>query len=147
MITLLRLLPWTVLATVAILFPAAAAAPPTTVDGAPIDAEAELVVALPDDTTNLDPRIGMGSVQSTYIRQVFDVMQRAHWHRFQVLTKRAARLAALDHALTWAPNIWMGVSVETAAYTERIDHLRSTAAHVKFLSLEPLLGPLPALDL
>jgi protein gp37 len=87
------------------------------------------------------------AVPLAYIRQVFDVMHRAHWHRFQVLTKRAARLAALDRAITWAPNIWMGVSVETSAYTERIEHLRATGAHVKFLSLEPLLGPLPDLDL
>jgi len=82
-----------------------------------------------------------------YIQQVFDVMRRAHWHRFQVLTKRPERLAAMDHQLTWAPNVWMGVSVESDRYLPRIDHLRTTGAHVKFLSLEPLLGPLPNLDL
>jgi len=74
-------------------------------------------------------------------------MRRAHWHRFQVLTKRSERLAELDEALEWAPNIWMGVSVENADYVGRIDHLRATRAHLKFLSLEPLLGPLPNLDL
>lgn len=74
-------------------------------------------------------------------------MRRAHWHLFQVLTKRSERLAELDSKLTWAPNIWMGVSVETDRYTPRIDDLRETHAHVKFLSLEPLLGPLPGLDL
>lgn len=82
-----------------------------------------------------------------YIRRVFDVMRRAHWHRFQVLTKRPERLAALDHQLSWAPNVWMGVSVESSRYMPRIDHLRGTGASVKFLSLEPLLGPLPGLDL
>ena len=67
-----RILPWTALMTLAVLLPAAAAAPPASVDGSPIDPDAELVVALPDDTTNLDPRIGMGSIRSTYIRQVFE---------------------------------------------------------------------------
>ena len=86
-------------------------------------------------------------VPLSFIQPVFDVMRRAHWHRFQVLTKRADRLAALDPHLTWSPNIWMGVSVESARYVDRIDYLRKTAAAVKFLSLEPLLGPLPDLDL
>jgi protein gp37 len=82
-----------------------------------------------------------------FIQRVFDVMRRAHWHRFQVLTKRAERLAELSRALTWTPNIWMGVSVESHEYVDRIDRLRETGAHIKFLSLEPLLGPLPGLDL
>jgi protein gp37 len=82
-----------------------------------------------------------------YVREVFDVMVRAHWHRFQVLTKRAERLEELSPRLAWAPNVWMGVSVETARYKNRIDRLRRTEARVKFLSLEPLLGPLPGLDL
>jgi protein gp37 len=82
-----------------------------------------------------------------YIRRVFEVMRRADWHRFQVLTKRADRLAELAPELSWAPNIWMGVSVETDEYRSRIDDLRSTSAMVKFLSLEPLLGPLHNLDL
>jgi protein gp37 len=82
-----------------------------------------------------------------YIERVFDVMRRAHWHRFQVLTKRADRLAELDARIDWAENIWMGASVESAKYRTRIDELRSTRAVVKFLSLEPLLGPLPSLDL
>lgn len=82
-----------------------------------------------------------------YIQSVFDVMRRAHWHRFQVLTKRAERVAELDGALQWAPNIWMGVSVEKDKYRYRIDHLRHTGAMFKFLSLEPLLGPLHDLDL
>ncbi len=82
-----------------------------------------------------------------YIQQVFDVMSRAHWHRFQVLTKRADRLEELSPYLNWAPNIWMGVSVESEKYVDRIDYLRRTGAKTKFLSLEPLLGPLNDLDL
>ncbi len=86
-----------------------------------------------------------------YIRRVFEVMRRADWHRFQVLTKRAERLAQLSASrsaeLAWPENVWMGVSVETDRYRHRIDALRSTGAAVKFLSLEPLLGPLHDLDL
>lgn len=82
-----------------------------------------------------------------YIQQVFDVMNRAHWHRFQVLTKRADRLAELSDQFNWSPNIWMGVSVESQKYVQRIDDLRSTGARVKFLSLEPLLSALKGLDL
>ena len=86
-------------------------------------------------------------VPLSYIKKVFEVMGRAYWHRFQVLTKRSERLAELESRLTWSPNIWMGVSVETNQYLSRIDNLRSTRAHIKFLSLEPLLGPLPQIDL
>jgi protein gp37 len=82
-----------------------------------------------------------------YIHRVFNVMNRASWHRFQVLTKRSLRLMRLSQALDWQPHVWMGVSVESVKYTFRIDHLRETRAHVKFLSLEPLLGPLPNLNL
>ncbi len=82
-----------------------------------------------------------------FIQRVFDVMRRAHWHRFQVLTKRAERLAELSASVTWPGNIWMGVSVENQRYISRIDCLRKTGAAIKFLSLEPLLGPLPGLDL
>lgn len=82
-----------------------------------------------------------------YIQRVFDVMRRAHWHRFQVLTKRADRLVELSPEIEWPENVWMGVSVENADYVDRIDDLRTTGARVKFLSLEPLLGPLPKLKL
>lgn len=82
-----------------------------------------------------------------FIQRVFDVMHQAHWHRFQVLTKRAERLLELSPQLEWTSNIWMGVSVENQDYAFRIDDLRRTGAKVKFLSLEPLLGPLPALNL
>ena len=86
-------------------------------------------------------------VPPAYIHRVFDVMRRAPWHQYQVLTKRSERLLELSGTLTWEPHIWMGVSVENEDYTSRIDHLRSTQAHVKFLSVEPLLGPLRQLDL
>lgn len=87
------------------------------------------------------------NVPLDYIQRVFDVMRQAHWHRFQVLTKRADRLAALDSFVSWPPNVWMGVSVESSDQVDRIDHLRAISANVKFLSLEPLLGPLPNLNL
>ena len=82
-----------------------------------------------------------------YIKQVFEVMKRAHWHQFQVLTKRAERIEELNASLKWEPNIWMGVSVENQKYAYRIDHLRKTGAHVKFLSIEPLIGPIGKLNL
>jgi protein gp37 len=82
-----------------------------------------------------------------FVLEVFDVMQRAHWHTFQVLTKRAERLEELSPQIEWPENVWMGVSVENGDYTFRIDHLRRTGAKVKFLSLEPLLGPLHNLNL
>ena len=71
----------------------------------------------------------------------------AHWHTFQVLTKRSDRLLELDDQIDWPANVWMGVSVENEKYKFRIDHLRKTRAKTKFLSLEPLLGPLPNLNL
>lgn len=86
-------------------------------------------------------------VPLVYIQRVFDVMNRAHWHTFQVLTKRSARLAELDAKVEWTNNIWMGVSVENKDYAFRIEHLRQTDARTKFLSLEPLLGPLSNLNL
>lgn len=86
------------------------------------------------------------SVPDGFIRSVFDVMERAHWHKFQVLTKRAERLAEIASSLPWPSNVWMGVSVENQRWTSRIDYLKSTPAQVKFLSCEPLLGPL-TLDL
>jgi len=86
-------------------------------------------------------------VPLSYIHEVFDVMRRAHWHQYQVLTKRAERLHELNAQLVWMSQIWMGVSVENENYLERIDHLRNTSAHIKFLSLEPLLGPLRKINL
>lgn len=81
-------------------------------------------------------------VPADYIASVFDVMQRADWHVFQVLTKRAERLQELASRLPWPDNVWMGVSVENQRWTSRIDALRTVPAHVRFLSCEPLLGPL-----
>jgi protein gp37 len=82
-----------------------------------------------------------------FIQRVFSTMRRAPHHTFQVLTKRSARLAELDHEINWPDNVWMGVTVENRGCCFRIDHLRQSHARVKFLSLEPLLGPLPDLDL
>ena len=82
-----------------------------------------------------------------FIIKVFDVMNRADWHQYQLLTKRSDRLLKVNRYLQWMNHIWMGVSIETDKYTVRIDHLRRTGAHIKFISLEPLLGPLPNLDL
>jgi protein gp37 len=86
-------------------------------------------------------------IPAAFIQRVFDVMRRANWHRFQVLTKRSERLLELNSIIDWPDNVWMGVSVENADYSSRVDHLRETGAKVKFLSLEPLLGPLHHLDL
>jgi len=81
------------------------------------------------------------------IFHVFDVMRQAAQHYFQVLTKRSKRIIELNTQLIWPPNVWLGVSVESADYLYRIDDLRQTSAAVKFLSLEPLLGPLDDLVL
>jgi len=86
-------------------------------------------------------------VQLEYIQQVFATMRSASWHQFQVLTKRSGRLLAFSEKIDWPSNVWMGVSVENKEYMSRIDHLRKTGARTKFLSLEPLLGPLDDLDL
>ncbi len=86
-------------------------------------------------------------VPDEYVLRVFDVMRRAHWHTFQVLTKRSDRLAEISRKIEWPRNVWMGVSVESERYLPRINDLRSTRATVKFLSLEPLLGALKSLDL
>lgn len=86
-------------------------------------------------------------VSVSYIQSIFAVMRKAYWHTFQVLTKRSAHLLELDPTISWPPNVWMGVSVENDQYQYRINHLRQTRASIKFLSLEPLLGPLPNLNL
>ena len=86
-------------------------------------------------------------VPDEFILDTFRIMNQADWHTFQILTKRSERLLKLNKVITWSPNIWMGVSVENQDCAFRIDHLRTTNAVTKFLSLEPLLGPLPNLDL
>lgn len=83
----------------------------------------------------------------SFIKKVFKVMRDNPQHVFQVLTKRAERLLELNDELKWTHNIWMGVSVEDQKVVDRIDLLRKTSARTKFLSLEPLLGPLPNLNL
>ena len=82
-----------------------------------------------------------------FIADIFHVMHDTPHHRFQILTKRSHRLAAIAGDLNWSDNIWMGVSVETQRYCFRIDHLRQVPSSVRFLSLEPLIGPLSGLDL
>ena len=82
-----------------------------------------------------------------FIQKVFGVMRQASWHTYQVLTKRSSRLSELTEDVDWPVNVWMGVSVENRTHTFRIDHLRQTGTHTKFLSLEPLLGPIPHMNL
>ena len=87
------------------------------------------------------------NVPNDFILRIFDVMRHADWHCYQILTKRSERLKEMNHLLPWAPNIWMGVSVENDDYIYRIDHLRDTDAYLKFISFEPLLGSISNLDL
>lgn len=86
-------------------------------------------------------------VPAAYIRRVFGVMKRASHHQYQVLTKRSERMARLAANLDIPPHVWMGVSVENQKYATRIDDLRRVDASVRFLSIEPLLGPIANLDL
>lgn len=86
-------------------------------------------------------------VPAEYIARCFDVMARAQRHQFQILSKRAERMAEVTSSMTLPPNAWLGVSVESADYVSRIDHLRRVPAAIRFLSVEPLLGPILDLDL
>ena len=86
-------------------------------------------------------------VPDEFIVRMWSIMAQASQHQFQVLTKRPERLASVDRLISWAPNIWMGVSVENCRYLSRADLLRECHAEVKFLSCEPLLGSLVDLDL
>jgi protein gp37 len=86
-------------------------------------------------------------VPDEYIAQVFEVMVKADQHVFQVLTKREERLSDLAPSLPWPPNVWMGVSIENRRFVHRADALRQVPAKVKFISAEPLLGPLEGLNL
>lgn len=81
-------------------------------------------------------------IEPAYIREVFKVMRKANWHTFQVLTKRSQRTLEVAQQWKWPENVWMGVSVENQRWTSRIDDLRNVPAKVRFLSCEPLLGPL-----
>jgi protein gp37 len=82
-----------------------------------------------------------------FIQKVFNVMVKAEWHTFQILTKRSERLAELSKFLPWSKNIWMGVSVENQEYTYRINNLQKVPSAVRFLSVEPLIGKITKLDL
>jgi protein gp37 len=86
-------------------------------------------------------------IPDNFIADVFDIMNHASWHRFQILTKRSKRLREMSPFLPWADNIWMGVTVEDQDCAFRVDHLRGTPAAIKFLSMEPLLSPISKLDL
>ena len=86
-------------------------------------------------------------VPPDFISKVFAVMSGSPHHCFQILTKRAERLVELSSKLPWPENVWMGVTVEAAEYVSRIDRLRGNGARIKFLSLEPLLGPIRNIDL
>jgi protein gp37 len=81
-------------------------------------------------------------IEKDYIKAVFRVMRKASWHTFQILTKRSQRMVELAPRLRWPDNVWMGVSVENQRWTCRVDDLRMVPAKVRFLSCEPLLGPL-----
>jgi protein gp37 len=87
------------------------------------------------------------NVPDEYIHKVFSTMLKAPWHTFQILTKRAERLGKLAAELPWRPHIWQGVSVENQSYTTRINHLQKVPATVRFISVEPLLGPIESLPL
>jgi protein gp37 len=86
-------------------------------------------------------------VPLSFVRQVFGVIADTPQHTYQVLTKRSVRVRRVAASLDWPPNLWMGVSVEDATKLQRVDDLRSVPAEVRFLSCEPLLGPLDDLDL
>jgi protein gp37 len=87
------------------------------------------------------------AIPDDFIGRVFSTMREAHWHIFQILTKRAQRLELLAPSLPWAPNIWQGVSVENSRYVSRIAHLQKVPAVVRFLSIEPLLGSIDRIPL
>jgi protein gp37 len=88
-----------------------------------------------------------GRVPVSFVRDIFDVIRETPQHTYQALTKRALRMRRIADQLDWPDNLWMGVSVEDASVTDRIDHLRQTPARVRFLSCEPLLSALPGLEL
>ncbi len=87
------------------------------------------------------------SVPSSFIQSVFEVMNKAEQHTFQVLTKRPGRAAQMNNRLHWTPNIWFGTSIESARWMFRLEQLLEVDAHTKFLSLEPLIGPLQDIQL
>ena len=87
------------------------------------------------------------NVPDDFISDTFKVMYNTNWHRYQILTKRSKRLLLLSNRINWSKNIWMGVSIENKEYLHRIDDLKQTDAFVKFISFEPLLGPIGKINL
>jgi len=85
-------------------------------------------------------------IPDEYIIKIFEIMNKAHWHTFQVLTKRPKRLKKIVDKLKWTKNIWMGVTVEANEYVDRVDYLRNCPANIKFLSIEPLVDSVDKLD-
>ena len=86
-------------------------------------------------------------IPDEFVAEVFEVMREADWHTFQILTKRHERLVELGCQIDWPKNVWMGVSIENRRFVHRADHLRQVSAAMRFVSAEPLLGPLEGLDL
>lgn len=86
-------------------------------------------------------------ISNDVILKLFDVMNQAYWHTFQVLTKRTDRLVDLSSRITWTNNIWMGTSIENNDFIFRCELLKQCGAHIKFISAEPLIGPISQLDL
>ena len=85
-------------------------------------------------------------ISTDFVEKVFDVMAATPQHTYQILTKRSLRLSRLASRLPWPPNVWIGVSVEDESQLDRVDHLRTVPAAVRFVSAEPLLGPLEGRD-
>jgi len=85
-------------------------------------------------------------IPDEYIIKIFETMNKAYWHTFQVLTKRPKRLEKIANKLKWTSNIWMGVTVEGNEYIDRVDYLRNCPANIKFLSIEPLIDSVNKLD-
>lgn len=86
-------------------------------------------------------------VTTQQIKDIFSIMNQASWHTFQVLTKRPERLSEIAPLVSWTPNIWLGVTVESSEYVHRLDFLKKTPAKIKFISAEPLLAPVGEIDL
>jgi protein gp37 len=107
------------------------------------------VAARPSPTPSLPRQKDLfhAKVPLSFVRDVFDVIAEAPQHTYQVLTKRSRRLQRVADRLDWPDNLWMGVSVENSLVLDRVDHLRSFPAAVRFLSCEPVLGPLGGIDL
>jgi len=130
------------------LMPAQYAQPFSTVQLLPERLEAPLHIKTPSRIfVNSMADLFHSAVPEDYIWQVFDVMRRASWHTFQILTKRPGRLRRLGSVLPWPANVWIGVSIESDELTPRANAVRHLRAAVRFLSCEPLLGSLPSLDL